>query len=117
MIKKLGCLSVMFILALSINAQEVVQTDKLECKKPCTPTKECAEKYGMTLEECKRICATKNAQAAYQTETSTTVANSEASTKVASYQVKKVGVAATEEKTKACSKKKMCCKKSKKEKA
>jgi len=102
----------MFLLALSINAQEVVKTDKLECKKPCTPTKECAEKYGMTLEECKKICEAKNAG------TKTAEANSSTeTTKVASYEVRKEAAVVTGEKVKVCDKTKKCCKKSKKEKA
>ncbi len=43
-------------MAIGMQAQSTTATKEVKCDKPCAPTKECAAKYGMTLEECKRIC-------------------------------------------------------------
>ena len=46
-------------------------------KKECVPTKECAAKHGMTLEQCKALCqkkCTKSASAEASTNTASTVA-------------------------------------------
>lgn len=41
-----------------------VKTASSDETKKCVPTKACAEKAGMTLEQCKAVCAKKNAKSA-----------------------------------------------------
>lgn len=48
----------MMLLGLTAFAQDVSVATDTEAKK-CIPTKECAEKMGMTLEECKKVCGAK----------------------------------------------------------
>ena len=55
-----------FLLTVVCFAQEA----SADAKKSCTPTKECAEKMGMTLEQCKALCA-KTALAQKENTTST----------------------------------------------
>jgi len=63
--KKIFGIALTWILFSTVSVAQVAATqakesvDKKECSKTCVPTKECAEKYGMTLEECKKICASK----------------------------------------------------------
>lgn len=105
MIRKLSILTALIFMAIGMQAQSTASSSKeLKCDKPCVPTKECAAKYGMTLEECKKKCQKSEASASLEGET-----------KVASYEVKK-SEALVDKTTssKVCSKKKKCCK-SKKE--
>ncbi len=67
--KIFGVALVWILVSTTIFAQEatVEKVDLTEKAKTCVPTKECAEKAGMTLEECKKICSGKAAATASTT--------------------------------------------------
>lgn len=100
MVRKLAIITALLVMALGMQAQSTAATKELKCDKPCVPTKECAAKAGMTLEECKKICKKSEASVSDSRET-----------KVASYEVKKnEAVVEATKSAKACSKKAKCCK-------
>ncbi len=73
--KKIFGIALAWILVSTVSIAQVATTEANESvnKKECVPTQECADKYGVSLEECKKICSGK-----------TTATTDAASTKVAS---------------------------------
>ncbi len=84
---------------LTISAQSSTVVNTSPQKAECVPTKECAEKMGMTLEECKAVCEK--------------VCNGKSALKDKSNasNVNLVTIASTKEKTSCCSTIEECAKK------
>lgn len=64
--KKIFGLALAFILTATVSIGQVATTTSSETvdkTKTCVPTKECAEKHGMTLEECIKKCNSNSAEA------------------------------------------------------
>ena len=64
--KKIFGISLAWILASTVSFSQVSPTEVSETvskEKTCIPTQACADKAGVTLEECKKICAGKTAAA------------------------------------------------------
>jgi len=75
--KKIFGIALTWILFSTVSIAQVATTTAKESvdKKECVPTKECAAKYGMTLEECKKICTGKTAATASTEEGTSKVAS------------------------------------------
>jgi len=105
--KKIFGIALTWILFSTVTVAQVATTtakesvNKVECSTPCVPTKECAEKHGMTLEECKKICASKSASTASTEEGVNKVASA---TKVSELSSKKKACCASKASAGSCSK-------------
>lgn len=69
--KKIFGIALAWVLVSTVSIAQVATTVANESvnKKACIPTQECADKHGVSLEECKKICSGKTATT---TEASTT---------------------------------------------
>jgi len=130
--KKIIGLSFLFVFVSFCSFAQSTDLVKLTNDKTenCTPTKECAEKMGMTLEECKKLCSkmcdkSKVASVSMESTDESSVADKKTcsktctKTKVASASAENNPSAKTvsleegvvNEGKKECSKKSKCCKK------